>query len=60
MFCKYIYLCTTHVPVLCGVQKRALDTLELEVKAGASMYVLETDPGPLQEQQMLYIAELFL
>lgn len=52
----YVYecLCTTYVPIACGGQKRTLDPLELELKEGASVYVLET--GALQEQ-VLYIFE---
>lgn len=46
VFCKHVCLCTTYVPIACRGQKRALDPLELELKEGASVYVLETDPGP--------------
>lgn len=44
------------MPIACGGQKRTLDPLELELKEGAGVHGLETDPGPLQEQ-VLYSFE---
>lgn len=51
----FYFICRSVLPVCVSVyhihdahegQKRALDPLELELKEGASVYVLETDPGP--------------
>ena len=37
-------------------QKRVLDSLELELQMWAAMWVLESNPGPLEEQQALLMS----
>lgn len=52
------HMCT----VLTECQKRALDLLEMELPAAMSHHMgcWELNPGPMEDQPMLLIAELFL
>lgn len=57
-----MYICVHVCLVARRSQKRALDPLEPELQAVVNHTTVgvETDPGPLQEQQVLLTAGLFL
>lgn len=58
MFCLYVYVRIICLPGTCGSQKRVLASLELELwMMWDTMWCWELNLGPLQEQQVLLIAE---
>lgn len=58
MFCQHECLCTVYIPGPSRIAKRLSDLIELKLRVvSIHLWVLGTEPGPLQEQLLLLTSE---